>query len=107
MDRDYIRDRITELRIKKNVSEYRMSMELGKNRAYLNGISSGRSMPSLEQFLEICDYFEITPLQFFDSKMANPQLNRKIMDKIRLLDDNDLILLLNIIDRFLSYREML
>ena len=67
MDEEFIRNRITELRLKKGVSEYQMSMELGQNRSYIQAISSGRSMPSMKQFLNICEYFEITPLQFFDT----------------------------------------
>lgn len=34
MDEEFIRNRITELRLKKGVSEYQMSMELGQNRSY-------------------------------------------------------------------------
>ena len=74
MDEEFIRNRITELRLKKGVSEYQMSMELGQNRSYIQAISSGRSMPSMKQFLNICEYFEITPLQFFDAQENNPQL---------------------------------
>ena len=44
MDEEFIRNRITELRLKKGVSEYQMSMELGQNRSYIQAISSGRSM---------------------------------------------------------------
>ena len=33
MDEEFIRNRITELRLKKGVSEYQMSMELGQNRS--------------------------------------------------------------------------
>lgn len=76
MDEEFIRNRITELRLKKGVSEYQMSMELGQNRSYIQAISSGRSMPSMKQFLNICEYFEITPLQFFDAQENNPQLTR-------------------------------
>lgn len=54
MDEEFIRNRITELRLKKGVSEYQMSMELGQNRSYIQAISSGRSMPSMKQFLNIC-----------------------------------------------------
>ena len=48
MDEEFIRNRITELRLKKGVSEYQMSMELGQNRSYIQAISSGRSMPSMK-----------------------------------------------------------
>lgn len=80
MDEEFIRNRITELRLKKGVSEYQMSMELGQNRSYIQAISSGRSMPSMKQFLNICEYFEITPLQFFDAQENNPQLSLRHRD---------------------------
>ena len=79
MDEEFIRNRITELRLKKGVSEYQMSMELGQNRSYIQAISSGRSMPSMKQFLNICEYFEITPLQFFDAQENNPQHNQIVI----------------------------
>ena len=51
-----------------------MSTALGQNHGYIQAISSGKSLPSMAQFLNICDFFEITPLEFFDSETANPQL---------------------------------
>lgn len=99
MDEEFIRNRITELRLKKGISEYQMSLELGQNRSYIQAISSGRSLPSMSQFLKICDYFEITPLQFFDSETANPQLLRKAISGMRTLSDEDLIMLLGFINR--------
>ncbi len=83
MDKEFIRNRITELRLKKNISEYQMSLDLGQNRSYIQAISSGRALPSMVQFLKICDYFEITPLEFFDSDAVNPQLLRKAMNGMK------------------------
>ena len=51
---DFIRNRITELRMQKDVSEYKMSRALGHSKGYIQGISSGRSLPSLPEFLDIC-----------------------------------------------------
>ena len=70
MEKKFIGDRITELRIKKNVSEYQMSLDLGKNKSYIQSISSGRSLPTMENFLEICEYLEVTPCQFFDTALT-------------------------------------
>lgn len=95
----YIRDRITRLRMEKGVSEYQMSLELGQNKNYIQGISSGKALPSMKQFLNICDYFEITPEQFFDCDSSCPQLVRKAVEDMKALSDNDLLLLLNIIQR--------
>lgn len=38
---DFIRNRITQLRMEKNVSEHRMSLELGRSGAYIRSISNG------------------------------------------------------------------
>lgn len=55
MDAEYIVKRITELRLKKGVAEHRMSIELGHSRSYMQSISSGRSLPSMGEFLAICE----------------------------------------------------
>ena len=77
MDEEFIRNRITELRLKKGISEYQLSLELGQNRGYIQTISSGRALPSMKQFLNICEYFEITPLQFFDDTEKHPTACQK------------------------------
>ena len=43
---DFVRERISQLRIKKGVSEYQMSYDLGHSRGYINNISSGKALPS-------------------------------------------------------------
>mgnify|MGYP000405466147 CR=1 FL=1 len=40
MDIEFIRERITQLRLQKGVSEYKMSYDLGHSRGYINNISS-------------------------------------------------------------------
>ena len=54
MYEDFIRSRITELRLKKGISEYRMSTDMGHSKSYIQGISSGRTMPSMSEFLYMC-----------------------------------------------------
>ena len=68
MDTTFIRDRITELRLQKGVSEYKMSMDLGHSKSYIQSISSGKSLPSLSEFLYICEYFDISPKTFLIQK---------------------------------------
>ena len=53
MDYAYIKQRITDLRIDKGVSEYQMSLDLGHSRSYMQNISSGRSKPSIEELQAI------------------------------------------------------
>ena len=51
MDAEFVRERITQLRLQKDVSEYKMSYDLGHSRGYINNISSGKTLPPLKEFL--------------------------------------------------------
>ncbi|MFT3951723.1 MAG: helix-turn-helix transcriptional regulator [Oscillospiraceae bacterium] len=98
-DEKYIRDRITELRLKKGVSEYQMSLDLGHGKSYIQGISSGRVMPSMKEFLSICEYFGISAAQFFEEKNTNPILVQKAVSGMQGMSDKDLLLVISLIDR--------
>jgi len=81
MDERFIRDRITQLRMERNISEYHMSLELGHSKGYIQSISSGRSLPSMSEFLAICEYLKVTPAEFFtdptESEIKSPNDDRK------------------------------
>ena len=47
MEMDFIRNRITELRVKKGVSEYQLSYDLGHSKNYIHNIVTGYSQPSI------------------------------------------------------------
>ena len=102
MYEQFIRERITQLRIKKGVSAYQMSYDLGHSRGYVNNISSGKSLPSLKEFIAICDYFDITPQQFFDSDIKDPELFQQALVGLKQLREKDLRMVLEIINRFLQ-----
>lgn len=99
VDAKFVRDRITNLRILKGVSEYQMSYDLGHSRGYIYNISSGKSLPPLTELFAICDYFDITPIEFFDDHIENPGLIQKAVEELKQLDDDDLLLVLRIITR--------
>ena len=99
MDLKFIRDRISVLRIKKNVSEYRMSTELGHSKSYMQSISSGRAAPSLNEFLYICEYLGVTPREFFDDDIKEPQLVQKLYDLTKNMSEADLNILINTAER--------
>ena len=99
MDENFVRERITQLRIKKGVSEYQMSYDLGHSRGYVYNISSGKALPPLKEFFAICDYFEITPQQFFDTETQTPELIQKAIEGMKQLSEDDILMLLGIINR--------
>lgn len=101
MDIEFVRERITQLRLQKDVSEYKMSYDLGHSRGYINNISSGKTLPSMTEFFAICDYFEISPAEFFDAKTENPKLFRTAAELLEQLDQEDLELTITNLKRLL------
>ena len=85
---DYIEvfyNRLTELRIQKGVSARDMSLSLGQSESYINKIENRRTLPSLTGFLYICEYFEITPQDFFNTDHAAPQKTKEIINELEKL----------------------
>ena len=101
MDAEFVRNRITQLRLQKDVSEYKMSYDLGHSRGYINNISSGKTLPSMTEFFAICDYFGISPVEFFNTQTNNPKLSRSVLEALEQLDEDDLELTLTNIKRLL------
>lgn len=96
IDSDFIREKITRLRMRKGVSEYEMSYALGHSRSYIYNISSGRCLPTLEGFLEICEYLEVSPVAFFSDGPAGtvPEDYRELLSILQNLNKDDIALVL-------------
>ncbi len=99
---DFVRERITQLRIQKGVSEYKMSYDLGHSRGYINNISSGKALPSMAEFFAMCDYFDITPIEFFNQGIENPHLLNQTVHSLEQLNEEDLELISRNINRLLK-----
>ena len=99
MNDKFIRDRISILRTKKGISEYKMSLDLGHSKSYVQSISAGRALPSLSEFLYICEYLGVTPKEFFDEETKDPQLIRELYNISLSLEKEDLEVLLSMAKR--------
>lgn len=102
MNPDFVRERITQLRIQKGVSEYKMSYDLGHSRGYIHNISSGKTLPSMTEFFAICEYFNISESEFFDASVDNPVLLRDVLMLAEKLEEKDLNLIRLVVLRFLN-----
>ena len=96
MDLKFVRERITELRLKRNISEYQLSYDVGHSKNYVHNIVSGYSQPSVKDFLYL-----IEARDFFDesAEFGNPYLSKRIMDGIKGMSDENLEAILLIIER--------
>lgn len=70
--------RLVQLRMAKGVSARDMSLSLGQNPGYINSIENNKTFPSMSNFFEICDYLNITPMEFFDLESAHPEKIRTL-----------------------------
>ena len=86
----FLRSRITELRVRKDVSEHRMSLELGKSGSYVRGITSGAALPSLRELFNIMAYLEVSPSEFFDGLDDPDSLRTALRGRLMELNDEDL-----------------
>lgn len=95
----YIRNRITELRLLKGVSEYQMSLDLGHSKNYIRSITSGRTLPSLSELPYICEYLGVTVKDFFDESTNYPILLQDIIRRAKDMEVADLEAIINIMER--------
>ena len=86
----FVRERITDLRTQKDISEHRMSLELGKSGSYVRGITSGAALPSLRELFNIMAYLEVSPSEFFDGLDDPDSLRTALRGRLMELNDEDL-----------------
>lgn len=86
MYEEFTQKRITQMRLQAGVSARDMSLSLGQNKGYINQIENGKALPSLTGLFYICDYFHITPQEFFDADNACPAELRELVADLKKLD---------------------
>ena len=86
---DFIK-RLVELRINKGTSARDMSLSIGQSAGYINNIENGVNYPSMTVFFYICDYFGITPKEFFDTDTTNPTKVNALLEAAKGLSNEDL-----------------
>lgn len=82
---EWLPKRISQLRTEKGVSARDMSLSLGQSESYINKIENSRTLPSMAGFLYICEYFDISPQEFFDINKLSPQKTRELLSAIEKL----------------------
>ncbi|WP_369807614.1 helix-turn-helix domain-containing protein [Lawsonibacter hominis] len=91
--------RLTALREQKQVSAREMSLDIGLSESYVNNIENQKMLPSMRNFFYICDYFGITPREFFDDETPCPQQLHRLMDALKALDAKQLDALVNLAEQ--------
>lgn len=90
-------DQLTKHRMKKGVSEYQMSLDLGRSKGYIRGITSEGHFPKMESFFEICEYLSLSPEEFFHAEQKSLLLHQCVIDSFEKLDDKNKEMVLQLI----------
>ena len=88
--RKFISLRIARLRHAHKISARKLSERLGFASEYINQIETGRNVPSIEGLFFICQYFDITLGEFFDATQAYPIEYKALIEKLNMLDEDEL-----------------
>lgn len=96
MYKDFVPERLAKLRMQKGVSARDMSLSLGQANNYINNIENKKSLPAMQSFFYICEYFEITPQEFFDENNTYPFLLQEMINEAKHLDPEPMEYLLGI-----------
>ncbi len=91
MYRKFFSRRIFQLRTAKGVSARDMSLSLGQCESYINKIENGKAFLSMQAFFYICEYFGITPKDFFDEGTSNPTIINTLVKDLNTLDEKQII----------------
>lgn len=99
-DEKYVQRKIAELCATSGIPESKISLDLGRDRTYINKINAGKRMPSVGELMYICQYFKITPEEFFrtDAELV-PLEKREIIEDILSLPVEDVKTLKPVIER--------
>ena len=71
-----------------------MSLDLGHSKSYIQSISSGKALPSMSEFLYICEYLDITPKEFFDVNDTETIKLHQLFISAKELNNEDLDVLI-------------
>lgn len=103
MYEEFTQNRITQLRLQRNVSARDMSLSLGQNNSYINQIENRKALPSLQGLFYICEYFGITPQQFFDEGDVYPNQLAELVEDLKKMDAATLGHISAIVKKILHY----
>lgn len=94
--------RLAQLRLQKGISARDMSLSIGQNPGYVNTIENGKSFPTMTNFFYICEYLNITPMEFFDMSSDNPEKLKELTENIKLLNNSQLDAVTMIVNELLK-----
>ncbi|HBP44195.1 MAG TPA: XRE family transcriptional regulator [Clostridiales bacterium] len=105
MEKDFIRNRVYQLRTSHNISARNLSLELGMSSEYINQLEGGKLNPSIDFLINFCAYFSISLSEFFDDGNKYPTKIKPLLDKLFQLNADEFDLLDKLITLLLANKK--
>ncbi len=95
--KSFFSERITGLRMSQSgkLSSRKLSQDLNQCESYINKIETGRALPSMEMFFKICNYFDVTPAEFFQDT-ADPKQKSELEELYSSMNSDSRVLLMQL-----------
>jgi len=97
---EFVPKRVAQLRSLKNVSARSMSLDMGQNESYINGIETKKAVPSISGLYYICEYLGVQLKDFFDTGNALPEVLEEVVSDLKELDQSSLEQVSAIVKKF-------
>lgn len=96
MVKDYIKNKIGQIRLQTGISQRDLSLSLGMSESYINQVETGRTVPSIEVLEFICEYFQITVNDFFNISKTDPVIQNELIEATSGLQNSQIANLVEI-----------
>ncbi len=88
--RNLLQERIIRLTNSKNLSMCQLSLRIGKSPDYIQKVVSGKITPPLSVIVDICNTFDITISEMFDTSIMLPEKHHALIRLIQYLPEKQL-----------------
>lgn len=102
IDYKKVGSRIAKRRKELGLKQYELCEMIDVNYKYISNLETGRSAPSLELIMNLCEVLETTPDYFLVGTEINSNSAKSLTEKINNLNDDNKTLVNGIIDLILK-----
>lgn len=102
IDYEEIGKRIAKSRKELGLKQYQLCEMIDVNYKYISNLETGRSAPSLELIISLCNALKVTPDYFLSGVEKTLSADKKICEKAAKLSDENKLLLNGILDVMLN-----
>ena len=91
MNREEFANRLVEIMEEQNRTDRDISLKIGRDPGYINGLINKKTYPRMEYFFDICEELGVSPSEFFDTENKYPDLVNRVIPYFKKLNKKEFI----------------